>query len=69
MSSNDIRRLALGLVLLVPTAAEVAAEQLLDADLPGLRFVFGIVTGFGAALIIGYALYRNAGREYGLQDR
>lgn len=62
-SSNDNRRLLLGLVLLIPTAAEYAAEHVFDLDLPELRFILGIVTGFGAAMIVGYALYKNAGQD------
>lgn len=62
MKSGEKKRLLLGLVLLVPTAAEYAAEHLYDMDLPELRFIFGMVSGFGAALILGYAIYRGAGQ-------
>ncbi len=62
ISSRENRRLFLGLALLIPTAAEYAAEHLYEVDFPELRFVLGIVSGFGAALILGYALYKNAGQ-------
>ena len=63
LSSRDNRKLLLGLILLVPTAAEYAVEHTFDMDLPELRFILGIVSGFGAALIVGYALYKNAGQD------
>ena len=61
--SREFKRLMFGLLLLVPTAAEYAVEHVYDMDLPELRFILGIVSGFGAALILGYALYKNAGRD------
>lgn len=63
LSSGEFKRLMFGLLLLVPTAAEYAVEHVCDMDLPELRFILGIVSGFGAALILGYALYKNAGRD------
>ena len=63
LSSREFKRLMFGLLLLVPTVAEYAVEHVYDMDLPELRFILGIVSGFGAALILGYALYKNAGRD------
>ena len=63
LSSREFKRLMFGLLLLVPTAAEYAVEHVYDMDFPELRFILGIVSGFGAALILGYALYKNAGRD------
>ncbi|MBO7352010.1 MAG: DUF2085 domain-containing protein [Candidatus Methanomethylophilaceae archaeon] len=61
--SRGNRRLFIGIALLIPTAAEYAYEHLFDVDLPELRFILALVSGFGAAMILGYALYKNAGQE------
>ena len=63
MKSRENKRLFIGIVLLVPTAIEYACEHAFDMDLPRLRFILGIVSGFGAAMILSYALYKNAGHE------
>ena len=63
IASRDNKRLLIGIALLIPTAIEYACEHAFDMDLPELRFVFGILSGFGAAIIVGYAIYKNAGRE------
>jgi len=63
LDCRETRKLILGAVLLVPTAAEYAVEHIFDMDLPELRFLLGMVSGFGAAMILGYALYKNAGHE------
>jgi len=56
---NDRRYLFVGILLLAPTAAEWVAEHMLSMDSPELRIILGIVSGIGAALIVGHALFRN----------
>lgn len=63
IQSYDSKKLAIGIGLLIPTAIEYICEHSFDMDLPELRFILGILSGFGAALILGYALYRNAGQD------
>ncbi len=63
IKSSENKRLFIGILLLIPTAIEYACEHAFDLDLPELRFILGIISGFGAAMILSYALYKNAGRE------
>ncbi len=52
--------LYIGFALLVPTAIEWAAESVTHADLPEIRFVLAIISGIGAAMVVGYALFLNS---------
>ena len=52
-----------GFLLLLPTLFEWIAEHAFDLDLPGIRFVAALVSGFGAALIVCFLIYRNAANQ------
>jgi len=60
---SDKRYLIVGFVLLLLTLAEWCIENMTGADPQALRFVIAIISGIGAAWIVGFAVYRSAGRE------
>lgn len=55
------RFLFTGLMFMLLTAIEWIMEQAAVLDSQELRFSLGILSGIGAALVVGHALYRNAG--------
>ena len=56
---RERRYLMNGALMLLLTFMEWSLEALLSIDLPVSRFILGIVSGIGAALIIGYALRKT----------
>ena len=53
------KSLIIGAALLLPTVVEWVLEHSFDLDLPELRLMAGIVSGFGAAMIICHLIYRG----------
>jgi len=60
---SSSRMLLVGILLMVLTAAEWALEMAAGFDSQELRFILGIISGIGAAMVVGYAMYKNAGSE------
>lgn len=57
---HDRRSAILGAILLTVTFVEWIMEPRLG-DMPTARFLSGVVSGIGAALILGWLLFRNKG--------
>ncbi len=56
---GDNRTLITGFILLVPTLAEWCCEHAFDLDLPILRFILAVISGFGAAMIVSHLIFRE----------
>lgn len=60
---SDRKYLIVGVILLLLTLAEWCMEKMTGADPQALRFTIAVISGIGAALIVGFVVYKSAGRE------